>query len=121
MHDLFYSVVWSQLVKSIAARIILALALSPESFLGGLGITIITKSLKVITDIIYESIVMLIDVKTIQFKNKILKARWEVASDILEVALIEHGQDSEEFKVQHKREQERFYETFTFNTRNTNH
>lgn len=121
MQDLFYTIVWQQIVKSLAAKIIAALALSPTSFFGGIGIAIITKAIQIITDILYKSIVMFIDVKSIQFKNQMLQARWQAASDNLEVALMEYGKDSQEFKDMHKKEQERFYETFTFNTRNTSH
>lgn len=121
MQDLFYDLIWSQIVKSIATRIITYFALSSTSFFGGIGIAIITKALKIVTDIIYDHFKMYIDVKAVKFKNQILQAKWEQANDNLEVALIEYGQDSDVFKVQHKKEQERFYETFTFNTRNTSH
>jgi hypothetical protein len=121
MQDLFYDLIWSQIVKAIATRIITFFALSSTSFFGGIGIAIVTKLLKIVTDIIYDHLKMYIDVKAIQFKNQILQAKWQAASDQLDVALIEYGQDSEEFKAKHKKEQEGFYETFTFNTRNTAH
>lgn len=121
MQDLFYDLIWSQIIKSISTRIITYFALSSTSFFGGIGIAIITKVLKVVTDVIYDHLKMYFDFKSIQFKNRILQEKWQKASDNLSVVLIEYGENSEEFKDQHKKEQARFYETFTFSTRNTSH
>ena len=108
---IFKSLVWDVLVKSIIARLIIALSISPQGFLA----LTLSKIVTSLAEKIYPTVIRLVKISSIKFKDEIDQRAYEKAALLLSVVAIEKGINSDEFKKQRDIEHSKQAELVIFN------
>lgn len=92
--DFFKELVWQNAIEEALSLLFTKMPLLGIGPLAPLVTWVVTK----LTDVLYEKIKMLVDVKSVALKNDGLRREWEISNATLYHYALEYGEDSPQFK-----------------------